>query len=91
MTQEEKADIIKKVTILLKEIPSSMDVVKKGGNEHKRYKYLAEHMVNKAIDKDALIVSEDGNGIAILFKTSKKVKKGNIFDLEYSNDEKRIK
>ncbi|UAB86300.1 hypothetical protein INR75_10010 [Zunongwangia sp. SCSIO 43204] len=72
MTQEEKADIIRKVTTLLKEIPSSMDVVKKGGNEHRRYEYLATHMVNKAIEKDALIVSEDGNGIAILFKTSKK-------------------
>ncbi len=72
MTQEEKADIIRKVTTLLQEIPSSMDVVKKGGNELRRYEYLATHMVNKAIEKDALIVSEDGNGIAILFKTSKK-------------------
>lgn len=29
-------------------------------------------MVNKAIEKDALIVSKNGKGIAILFKTSKK-------------------
>ncbi|WP_417885681.1 hypothetical protein [Zunongwangia sp.] len=72
MTQEKKSEIIEKVSTLLQEIPSSMDVVKKGGNEEKRYKYLATHMVNKAIKKDALIVSEDGNGIAILFKTSKK-------------------
>lgn len=49
-----------------------MDVVRKGGNRDKRFRYLANHMVNKAIEKDALIVSENGKGIAILFKTSKK-------------------
>ena len=72
MNKVEKEEIIAKVTSLLKEIPSSMDIVKKGGNRHKRFKYLATHMVEKAIEKDALIVSENRMGIAILFKTSKK-------------------
>ena len=49
-----------------------MDVVKKGGNRDRRFSYLARHMVNKAIEKDALIVSNNKKGIAILFKTSKK-------------------
>ncbi len=72
MNKVEKEEIITKVTSLLKEIPSSMDIVKKGGNRHKRFKYLATHMVEKAIEKDALIVSDNRMGIAILFKTSKK-------------------
>ena len=72
MNKVEKEEIITKVTSLLKEIPSSMDIVKKGGNRHKRFEYLATHMVEKAIEKDALIVSENRMGIAILFKTSKK-------------------
>lgn len=72
MNKVEKEEIITKVTSLLKEIPSSMDIVKKGGNRHKRFEYLATHMVEKAIEKDALIVSENRLGIAILFKTSKK-------------------
>lgn len=72
MNQAEKKEIIDKVTTLLKEIPSSMDVVREGGNRDRRFKYLATHMVEKAIEKDALIVSENGQGIAILFKTSKK-------------------
>ncbi len=72
MEAEERQEIIDKVTTLLKEIPSSMDVVKKGGDRHKRFKYLATHMVDKAIEKDALIVSDNRKGIAILFKTSKK-------------------
>lgn len=71
MNKEEKQEIITKVTGLLKEIPSSMDIVKKGGNRHKRFEYLATHMVEKAIEKDALIVSDNRMGIAILFKTSK--------------------
>jgi len=72
LNKAEKAEIITKVTSLLKEIPSSMDIVKKGGNRHKRFEYLATHMVEKAIEKDALIISENRMGIAILFKTSKK-------------------
>jgi len=72
LNKAEKEEIISKVTSLLKEIPSSMDIVKKGGNRHKRFEYLATHMVEKAIEKDALIISENRMGIAILFKTSKK-------------------
>jgi len=72
LNKVEKEEIITKVTSLLKEIPSSMDIVKKGGNRHKRFEYLATHMVEKAIEKDALIVSDNRMGIAILFKTSKK-------------------
>ncbi|MFD1095192.1 hypothetical protein [Salegentibacter chungangensis] len=72
MDTEYRQEIIEKVTTLLKEIPSSMDVVKKGGNRHQRFKTLATHMVDKAIEKDALIVSENGKGIAILFKTNRK-------------------
>lgn len=49
-----------------------MDVVREGGNRDMRFRYLATHMVEKAIEKDALIVSENRKGIAILFKTSKK-------------------
>ena len=71
MNKAEKEEIITKVTQLLKEIPSSMDIVKKGGDRHKRFEYLATHMVEKAIKKDALIISENRMGIAILFKTSK--------------------
>ncbi|MCF4102085.1 hypothetical protein L1I30_10440 [Gillisia sp. M10.2A] len=66
-----KEEIIQKVAILLKEIPSSMEVVKDDSKRDKRFHYLATHMVNKAIEKDALIISENGKGIAILFKTSK--------------------
>jgi len=68
----DKEEVIEKVTILLKEIPASMEVVKKGGDRHKRFKYLATHMVEKAIEKDALIISKNGKGIAILFKTNSK-------------------
>ncbi len=72
MDRREKEEIIGKVTTLLKEIPSSMDVVKKDKKSDQRFRYLANHMVEKAIEKDALIISENRNGIAILFKTSKK-------------------
>ncbi len=72
LDKQYKEEIIEKVTALLKEIPTSLDIVKKGGDSHKRFRYLAIHMVEKAIEKDALIVSENRKGIAILFKTSKK-------------------
>ncbi|MGY5847061.1 hypothetical protein ACW6QP_06545 [Salegentibacter sp. HM20] len=71
MKEAEKQEIIEKVTTLLKEIPSSLEVVKKGKNEDRRFRYLATHMVEKAIEKDALIISENRKGIAILFKTSR--------------------
>jgi hypothetical protein len=68
----DKEEIIEKVAILLKEIPTSLEVVKNDSKRDKRFHYLATHMVEKAIKKDALIISENGKGIAILFKTSKK-------------------
>ena len=68
----DKEEIIEKVAILLKEIPTSLEVVMDDSNRDKRFHYLASYMVEKAIKKDALIISENGKGIAILFKTSKK-------------------
>ncbi|GAB2779112.1 hypothetical protein GCM10010465_27250 [Actinomadura fibrosa] len=51
-----------------------MEIVKDDANREKRFNYLAKYMVEKAIEKDALIVSEDGKGIAILFRTNSKDK-----------------
>lgn len=67
-----KEEIIGHVAEILKETPSAEDIVKKGGNRDKRFRYLATHMVEKAIKEDALILSENGKGIAILFRTNKK-------------------
>lgn len=67
----EKEEIINKVALLLKEIPTSMDIVKDDSKRDARFQYLAAHMVEKAIKKDALIISKNEKGIAILFKTSK--------------------
>ncbi|CAM4115995.1 hypothetical protein [Gillisia limnaea] len=67
-----KEEIIKQVALLLKEIPTSMEIVKDDSKKDKRFHYLATHMVEKAIKKDALIISENQKGIAILFKTSSK-------------------
>jgi hypothetical protein len=66
-----KQEVINKVATLLKEIPSSLEIVKDDAKREERFQYLAKHMVEKAIEKDALIISENGKGIAILFKTSK--------------------
>lgn len=68
----DKEEIIEKVAILLKEIPTSLEIVKDDSKRDKRFHYLASHMVEKAIKKDALVISENEKGIAILFKTSKK-------------------
>lgn len=51
-----------------------MDIVKDDHKREKRFRYLAKFMVEKAIEKDALIVSENGRGIAILFRTNSKDK-----------------
>lgn len=51
-----------------------MEIVKDDKRREKRFHYLAKYMVEKAIEKDALIVSEDGKGIAILFRTNSKDK-----------------
>ena len=53
---------------LLQEVPSSLEIIKDDKHKEKRFRYLAKHMIDKAIDRDALIVSEDYNGIAILFE-----------------------
>jgi len=53
---------------LLQEVPSSMEIIKDDKHKEKRFRYLAEHMVDKALERDALIVSEDYTGIAILFE-----------------------
>jgi hypothetical protein len=49
-----------------------MEIVKDDSKKEKRFHYLATYMVEKAIEKDALIVSEDNKGIAILFRTNSK-------------------
>jgi hypothetical protein len=67
----EREEIIQNVATLLKEIPSSMELVKDDSKRDQRFLYLATHMVDKALKKDALIISENQKGFAILFKTSK--------------------
>lgn len=56
------------MTALLQEVPSSLEIIKDDKHKEKRFRYLAKHMINKAIERNALIVSEDYNGIAILFE-----------------------
>ncbi|PZW37932.1 hypothetical protein LX95_02724 [Mesonia algae] len=66
-----KEVIINRVAEILKETPASMQIVKKGGDRDARFKYLAQHMVEKAIDNDALILSSNKMGIAIVLRKSK--------------------
>lgn len=83
--QIDKQQIIKNVSTLLQEIPTSMEIVKDDHKREKRFDYLAKYMVEKAIEKDALIVSENGKGIAILFRTNSKDKnfwKDTIMDIK---------
>ena len=49
-----------------------MEIVKDDKKKEQRFQYLATYMVEKAIRKDGLIVSENGRGIAILFRTNRK-------------------
>lgn len=65
-----KQEIISHVSTLLQEIPTSMEIVKDDNKREQRFHYLAKYMVEKAIEKDALIISENQRGIAILFRTS---------------------
>lgn len=51
-----------------------MEIVKDDHKREDRFRYLAKYMVEKAIEKDALIISENGRGIAILFRTNSKDK-----------------
>ena len=66
--------IIDNVAEVLKETPSAQSTVKPGKNINKRFRALAEYMVNKAIKHDALIVSKNGMGVAILFEHKKGAK-----------------
>ena len=66
--KHDKEKIINNVAQLLQEVPSSLEVVKNDEKKEQRFRYLAKHMVEKAIRENALIVSDDLKGIAILFK-----------------------
>lgn len=68
----DKQQIIENVSKLLQEIPTSLELVKDDEKKEQRFRYLAKYMVEKAIEKDALIISENGKGIAILFRTNSK-------------------
>ncbi len=82
-TDYDKQEIIKHVASLLQEIPTSMEIVKDDSKKEQRFLYLAQHMVEKAIKKDALLVSDNGRGIAIFFKMDGK---GDGFWTELLND-----
>lgn len=66
--------IIQNVAEVLKETPSANSTVKQDKNADKRFHILAEYMVRKAIKHDALIVSDNGTGVAILFEHKAGVK-----------------
>lgn len=68
----DKEVIIERVTKILKETPSAMEIVKKGGDRNKRFQYLARYMVERGIENDAMVYAQEGHGIAILFKTNSK-------------------
>lgn len=67
----DKHEIIGHVSTLLQEIPTSLEIVKDDHKRQQRFDYLARHMVEKAIRNDALIISENQRGIAILFHNKK--------------------
>lgn len=80
-----KEQIIENVSILLQEIPTSLEIVKDDAKREQRFRYLAKHMVEKAIEKNALITSDDEKGVAILFQTNSRDKnfwKDTISDLK---------
>lgn len=68
MEHLDKDKLISNMASLLQEVPSSMEIIKDDKHKEKRFRYLAEHMIDKAIERDALIVSDDYDGIAILFE-----------------------
>lgn len=63
--------IIDNVAEVLKETPSAVSTVKQDGKKDQRYRELAAYMVRKAIKHDALILSENQKGVAILFEHQK--------------------
>lgn len=84
-----KEEVIENVAFLLKEIPTSMEIVKNDSKRDKRFHYLATHMVEKAIEKNGLIISENGRGIAMLFRTNSKDRnlwKDTVQDLKLANN-----
>ena len=64
---ENKERVIKNVASLLQEVPSSMELVKDDAKKEGRFYLLAKHMIDKAVRHNALLVTDDHNGIAILF------------------------
>ncbi|MGM0634453.1 MAG: hypothetical protein ACQESK_00160 [Bacteroidota bacterium] len=68
----DKKKVISNVAKLLQEVPTSMEIVKDDAKKEQRFQYLAKYMVEKALREDALIVSEDYSGIAILFRMGQK-------------------
>ena len=67
---ENKEQVIKNVASLLQEVPSSMELVKDDDKKQGRFYLLAKHMVDKAIRHNALLVTDDLYGIAILFDSN---------------------
>ena len=67
-----KEEIIEHVATLLQETPTSRELVKDDSKSGKRYWYLAKYMVEKAIEKDGLIISENERGIGMLYRTNSK-------------------
>lgn len=68
MKNLDKDKIISNMASLLQEVPSSMEIIKDDKHKDRRFRYLAKHMVEKAIKRNALIVSDDYKGVAILFE-----------------------
>lgn len=66
----DKQTIIKHIASLLQEITTSSEIVKDDHKRQQRFEYLAKHMAEKGLEKDAVIISKDQRGIAILFRTS---------------------
>ncbi len=67
----DKNTIVERMAEILKETPTSMEIVKKDAKTEQRFKYLATYMIDKAIAKDALVLSENEMGIGIVIQNSK--------------------
>lgn len=76
-----KEKLIENVAILLRETPSSSDIIINDRKVNKRYLYLAKYMIEKGIRKNALMYSEDFGSIAIVFHKKPNEKENNIFNL----------
>lgn len=69
-----KAKLIQNLAQLLKETPTSRDIVITDEKINERYAYLAKHMIDKAIEHNALLYSDDYASIGILFERKKNEK-----------------